>query len=131
MLLSVGDKLDHYQILGWCHYGDDIRRLTTQNDSQHAGSTRRTLTERKSSMPFISPNTTFGAQGQSVIEASLLIFPKTFYWGQIIESVNYAHENGIDKKRFESGSGRCSLRPERKKAHPRSRWGFFVCAGPS
>ena len=28
MLQSVGDKLDHYQILGWCHYGDDIRRLT-------------------------------------------------------------------------------------------------------
>ena len=27
MLLSVVDKLDHYQILDWCHYGDDIRLL--------------------------------------------------------------------------------------------------------
>jgi phosphoketolase len=49
-------------------------------------------------MPFISPNTTFGAQGQSVMEASLLIFPEDHLKGQIIESVNYAHENGIDKK---------------------------------
>jgi phosphoketolase len=32
------------------------------------------------------------------MEASLLIFPKTLQKGQIIESVNYAHENGIDKK---------------------------------
>ena len=32
------------------------------------------------------------------MEASLLIFPEDPLKGQIIESVNYGHEDGIDKK---------------------------------
>jgi hypothetical protein len=99
MLLSVGDKLDHYQILDWCHYGErHSASYRTQNDSQHAGSTRRTLAERKSSMPFISPKHNFQRSGTKRNGSLSAHLPEDPPKGQIIESVNYAHENGIDKK---------------------------------
>src|SRR5260370_4817669 len=110
MLLSVGDKLDHYQILGWCHYGGrHSASYRTQNDSQHAGSTRRTLTERKSRVPFISPKHYFRHSRTKRNGSLPAHLPEDPLKGQIIQSVNYAHENGIEKTSLRECNGPLSF----------------------
>lgn len=58
------------------------------------------LSYQNTSESLLRTREAFGAQGQSVMEASLLLFPEDPLKWQIIESVNYAHENGLDKKQI-------------------------------